>query len=368
MGTMNELLDLTAVRALTGRLAAVSPGTRWEALGAISTPELEPLSLRARSDLVSAALIADLPSGYARSAAVIRAALDDPGFRGWAMWPVTETVTTLALASGDDAHFDDALALLALLTPRLTSEFAIRRLLAHDLDRALAIVGDFTAHPDEHVRRLASEGTRSYLPWAIRVPALIARPATTVPILDALYRDDSDYVRRSVANHLNDLSRDGADLVVATAARWTGAPSATTPALVRHALRTLVKRGDAAALALLGFESGALTVSPIELDAALVVAPGSLGFGFAVTNDADTAARVAVDYVVDYRKANGSLSAKVFKLAVRSLRPGETARFARRHAFRELTTRVHHGGVHAIEVQVNGRRSGRTEFTLELEP
>jgi 3-methyladenine DNA glycosylase AlkC len=107
--------------------------------------------------------------------------------------------------------------LIAELTPRLTGEFAIRRLLVHDPDRALAAALGWTGHPDEHVRRLASEGTRSYLPWAVRVPALVQRPEATLPILDALYRDPSEYVRRSVANHLNDLARHAPDLVVDTA-------------------------------------------------------------------------------------------------------------------------------------------------------
>jgi 3-methyladenine DNA glycosylase AlkC len=365
MGTMNELIDVTALRALGRQLAAAAPSLEFSALAAITADDLAPLSLRERSDLASAALLADLPDSYGEATRVVRSALEDPGLRGWTIWPVTETVTTLALASGATADFDDALALLAELTPRLTSEFAIRRLLEHDLDRALAVVAGFTTSPDEHVRRLASEGTRLYLPWAIRVRSLLARPEATLPIIDALYRDESDYVRRSVANHLNDMSRDNPALVVATASRWAEHPAPTTDAVVRHALRTLVKRGDAAALALRGFAPAPLTVSPVELDAAVVAPQGSLGFAFAVTNDGPDPARIAVDYLVDYRKANGSLSGKVFKLATPLLAAGETVRFSRRHSFRELTTRVHHPGVHAIEAQVNGQRSGRAEFLLE---
>jgi hypothetical protein len=160
---------------------------------------LEALSLRERTDLVSAALVEALPADYPTAAAIVRGLLADPAFRGWG-WPVGETVTTLALADGSTGAFEDALALMAELTPRLTSEFPIRRLLEADLGRALPLVLTWTRHPDEHVRRLASEGTRAYLPWAIRVRALLADPAATVPIIDALYRDPSDYVRRSVAN------------------------------------------------------------------------------------------------------------------------------------------------------------------------
>src|SRR6185312_8644794 len=97
------------------------------------------------------------------------------------------------------AAFDDAMAVMAELTPLLSAEFAIRTLLRHDLDRALPVVQEWTAAPDEHVRRLATEGTRPYLPWSVRVPQILARPGVTVAILDALYRDESAYVRRSVA-------------------------------------------------------------------------------------------------------------------------------------------------------------------------
>jgi 3-methyladenine DNA glycosylase AlkC len=201
------------------------------------------------------------------------------------VWPVGETVTTLALADGSTGAFDDALALMAELTPRLTSEFPIRRLLEADLGRALPLVLTWTRHPDEHVRRLASEGTRAYLPWAIRVRALLADPAATMPIIDALYRDPSEYVRRSVANHLNDLNRHAPELVVATAARWLADPAPTTPSVVRRGLRTLIKKGYPAALALLGFASVDVAVSAPEIDAAAVDLPGELGFSFSVTNN-----------------------------------------------------------------------------------
>ena len=144
-------------------------------------------------------------------------------------------------------------------------EFAIRRFLAADLDRALAKILPWTGSGDEHVRRLASEGTRPFLPWAVRVAALTSSPEKTVPILDALRTDPSEYVRRSVANHLNDLSRHNPGLVVQTAARWLERPDTNTAWVVRHGLRTLVKRADPGALALMGFSDATVRVSPITV-------------------------------------------------------------------------------------------------------
>ncbi|MCU1403978.1 MAG: alkylation repair protein [Glaciihabitans sp.] len=365
MGTMNELLNAAAVQRLRGQLSTVAPEVEWPALDATVTG-VDGLSLRARSDLISEALLADLPRHYETVAAIFRAALRDPGFSGWLIWPVSETVTTLALESAAPDAFEDGLTLLAELTPRLTAEFAIRRFLEADLDRALAVVATWTRNPNEHVRRLASEGTRSFLPWAIRVRVLLARPEATLPILSELRSDSSDYVRRSVANHLNDLARQSPDLVTATAAEWMGDQRQDTAWVVRHGLRSLVKKGDPAALAIMGFEAATLTVSPIHLHNTPVPLPGSLSFSAEITNDSAVPVRLAVDYVVQYLKANGRLAGKVFKLTVAEVAPGATLRLQKSHAFRQMTTRVHYPGDHAIELQVNGQRYERVGFSLGM--
>ncbi|MET1155775.1 MAG: DNA alkylation repair protein, partial [Arthrobacter sp.] len=213
------------------------------------------------------------------------------------------------------------------------------------------------------VRRLASEGTRAYLPWAIRVPEITDRPAATLPILDALYRDPVEDVRRSVANHLNDLARHAPDEVVATAARWLAAPDANTPRVVRHGLRTLLKKAHPGALELLGFPPASLAVTPPRLDRTVVELPGELAFDFEVSNTGPAEARLAVDYVVHYAKANGTAE-KVFKLGTAVLGPGESRTFSKRHAFRQMTTRVHHAGDHALQLQVNGVRYPAAGFTV----
>jgi 3-methyladenine DNA glycosylase AlkC len=256
--------------------------------------------------------------------------------------------------------------LLAQLTPRLTGEFAIRRFLAADLDRALVDIRPWTLSEDEHVRRLASEGTRPFLPWAIRVGALTASPEMTVPILDALRRDPSEYVRRSVANHLNDLSRHNPELVVQTAQRWLSEPDANTLWVVRRGLRTLVKKADPDALALMGFPEARVHVSPISVVDETVILPGALDFFFAVTNDGDAQVRLAIDYAVFYVKSSGSLSEKVFKLTTRDLAPGERIELRKRHAIHQMTTRVHYAGTHLIELQINGRRYSRRPFEVEI--
>ncbi|WP_104175003.1 DNA alkylation repair protein [Arthrobacter sp. Y81] len=370
MGAMNELIDRAAVGLLVRVLTDASPGTSWTNVTAAGGA-LDHLSLRGRTDHVSQGLLADIagaagPRGkYPTAARIFRRALKDADFTGWTLWPVTETAVTLALDSTESGDFDDCLRLLAELTPRLTGEFAIRRLLAADLDRALAVVLTWTAHPDEHVRRLASEGTRPYLPWAVRIPGLIERPGATIPILDALYRDPQEYVRRSVANHLNDLARHSPEAVLAAAAAWAAEPDGNTQWVIRHGLRTLVKKAHPGALALQGFAPASLKVTPPRLDRSVVELPADLAFEFEISNTGSDPARLAVDYIVHYMKANGSQSEKVFKLAALTLHPGETRTVSKRHAFRQMTTRVHHAGSHGLELQINGVRYAHTQFLVE---
>ena len=359
MPTADELLNAAAVTGLARVLSVDAPAVLDAAT------RLDGLGLRERTDLVHDALLADLPDSYAKFEAVIRKALRDSGFTGWMIWPVTEAVTSRALEAGTGEAFDRALALLADLTPRLSAEFGIRRLLDADLGRALPIVLTWTAHPDEHVRRLATEGTRPLLPWAKRVRAIFDDPAAAVPVLDALHRDPSEYVRRSVANHLNDISRRDPDLAAATAERWLADADAPTRRLVRHGLRTLIKQGHPRALALLGFPPAeGLVVTGPELDSTTVPVGGQLGFSYVVENTGDSPAAVAVDYVIHHRKANGSTTPKVFKLTTRTLAPGERVTLARTHSFKVITTRVYHVGEHAIALQVNGEAFGRSAFTL----
>ncbi|MFG3496894.1 DNA alkylation repair protein [Streptomyces sp. NPDC047928] len=359
MPTADELLGTDTVAALADCLARAlnAPADETRRRAAL----LAGLSFSGRVAAVRDAVLADLPPAYPDFARVLRTALEDPEFTGWMTFPVTEAVAVRGLDV-----FEPALALLAELTPRLTAETAVRPFLRADQARALRTITDWTGHPDPHVRRLASEGTRPRLPWAVRLPSLIADPVPALPLLDALHRDDSDYVRRSVANHLNDISRDHPAVAVAAAARWLGGGGdPTTLRVVRHGLRTLVKNGDADALTLLGHSPDV----PVDVTGPHVTTPtvrvgDHLVFDCAVTHTGDRTAEVVIDYVIHHMKANGTRTPKVFKLTTRSLAPGETWTATRRHSFRPITTRRYHPGTHVLQLQVNGMTRGEASFTL----
>ena len=364
MPTAEEMLSTASVLALGKCLASVDRSLKFTQLKATPTA-LADATFSERGRLVRDALLVDLPPGFAPAEKIFRQALEDPNFTGWMIWPVTEAVAVRAVESGE---IEAGLQLLAELTPRLTAEFALRTFLSADLDRTLAVVQTWTDHPDEHVRRLASEGTRARLPWAPRVAGLVERPEVTRPILEALRRDDSEYVRRSVANHLNDLSRLDPALAVNMASGWLADPAPTTERLVRHALRTLIKAADPGALALLGFKAPAgLVVDGPVLDVSGVVVGETLAFEFSAHNRGAAELRLAIDYVVHHVKANGTLAPKVFKLTTRTLAPGESATIGKRHSFKPISTRRYYPGEHALELQINGRTFGRSTFTLTLE-
>ncbi|WP_029067993.1 DNA alkylation repair protein [Jonesia quinghaiensis] len=361
----DELLGREAAATLVDVLATVAPERDLAAVRA-AADALDGLALRERSDLLRDALLTTFPDSYRDLATVARAAhAHTDAFAGWLIWPVTSAVAVRAVDDGSPQVFDDAMDVLAVLTGRLTSEFAIRTLLLRDWERAMGIVQGWVSSQDHHVRRLASEGTRPFLPWGVRVPQLMVQPEATLPVLDALYRDESDYVRTSVANHLNDLSRNNPDLVVSTVRRWLADPAPTTDAVVRRALRTLVKRGDPAALDVLGFSTSAtIEISGPVVGAAHVAIGESLPFAGHVKNIGTEPANVLVDYVVYHHKANGTQTSKTFKLTSRTLAPGEVLQLSRSHSLKLITTRRYHPGPHAIALQVNGVATEPVPFML----
>ncbi|MBT2543805.1 DNA alkylation repair protein [Streptomyces sp. ISL-44] len=362
MPTADELLSAETVRNLA-RLLARAAGRRTSPALRARADALDGLTYSGRVAAVRDAVLADLPEDWAAFEAVVRTALADPGFEGWMTFPVNEAVAVRGLEA-----FEPGLALLHDLTPRLTAESAVRPFLRADPARALAVVRKWTDDPDPHVRRLASEGTRPRLPWAPQLPAFVADPRPALPVLDALYRDESEYVRRSVANHLNDISRDHPELAVETAARWLteAASTGTTDRVVRHGLRTLIKAGRPETLTLLGHSPDV----PVTVKGPVVAAPRIavgeyLVFDYAVTNTGGLPAELVVDYVVHHTKANGSRTPKVFKLTTRTLAPGETLTGTKRHSFKPITTRRYHSGEHLVQLQINGRVRGEAVFSLD---
>jgi len=319
---------------------------------------LDTLSIMERVRHIADALRAALPGDYVVALDVVRAMAPrlTHGFQAMA---VTEYVARYGL---DD--FDRSMEALADLTRFGSAEFAIRPFLAADTPRALAIMMRWTGSADEHVRRLASEGARPRLPWAARVPALKADPTLAAPILEELKADPSLYVRKSVANHLNDIAKDRPDWLLERLAEWSQ-DDARTVWIIRHALRTLIKKGDPRALALIGVGHGAaVSVRNFAITPAAV----HLGDRIAITANIASASpdnqRLVVDYRIHYARAGGKSAAKVFKLKTFELAAGETASLVISQTIRDFSTRRHHPGRHEVELIVNGQVMATAAFEI----
>ena len=346
------------VKALAGSLAAAWPDFPEEGFVAQAGSGLEPLALLARVGHVAAALRQALPDAFPTAAAVVHRALEAPDVTGWMTLPLGYYVADHGLAQPDVA-----LPLLAALSPRFSSEGPIRPFIELHPEVTFGYLRRWATDPDPHLRRLVTEGTRPRLPWAPHLRGFIADPGPTLEFLDLLHDDESEYVRRSVANHLNDIAKDHPDLAVRTARRWqsTGTPGSAW--VIRHGLRTLVKQGHPQALALLGFDRPdgvsvtGLTVSPEELP---IGAATLLSFTVATTSSA----RLVIDYAVHHAGATGTRRPKVFKLTTRTVDPGRPQTITRRHPFRESSVRRLYPGPHRIDLQVNGHTLASTSVTL----
>lgn len=354
------------VEKLAQRLLAVYPAFPATQFIAEVTPQLAPLELKGRIAVIAAGLHRHLPPDYPTAMRLLLTLLDAPPAEvegmfadGWLLWPIAAFVEHYGLE-----HLDESLQAMHAITQRHTAEFAIRPFLLRYPEQTMAALRVWVRDPSFHVRRLVSEGTRPRLPWAARLPAFLADPAPVLTLLEVLKDDPSDYVRKSVANNLNDIAKDHPELILTTLARWQQGASDERRWIIRHALRTLVKQGHPEALRLLGAEAPEVELLALELT------PASLRIGETVTiavtlrSTAAAAQQLVVDYVLHLPGARGAARAKVFKLRSQALAAGATLRLLKQHSFAPVTVRRLYPGPHRIAVQVNGVILGEAEVQV----
>jgi len=329
--------------------------------------------LKARAQLIADQVYLALPDRQAERDPIMLAMLhpledyetgfesDKDGVRGWGVMPLSLVVGQHGL--GD---FDASVALLGEMTKRASSEFAIRYFLLSDQDRTLRLMKPWLTDPNQHVRRLVSEGTRPRLPWAMQLPQLVADPSPMLPYLEILRDDDEEYVRRSVANHLNDVAKDHPDLVAELARSWLVDADRNRERLVRHACRTLIKQGHPQTLEAFGFIPPKLELSALEIETPALTLGNKFGFSAELRSVSDEPQSLVVDYLVHFRKANGSLVGKVFKWKTLTLGPMEIRSLQRSHSIRKITTRRYYAGTQGLSLRINGRDFGYAEFELDV--
>ena len=338
-------------QAIARMVAAVHPAFDTDAFLHDALSGYEALALMPRGSQIARALRRHLPSDYAHALAIVLASAEQPHGRNPALSLASFLYLphTVFVAEFGLGHFELSMRAQHALTQRFTAEFSIRPYLKHHPEATLARLMEWTRDPNEHVRRLVSEGTRPRLPWASRLPAFQRDPAPVLALLERLKDDPALYVRRSVANNLNDIGKDHPALLADTATAWLKGASPQRRWIVQHALRTAVKRGDAGALAALGFGASAeVALGQASVEPACAVVGGKVAVTFEVTN----------------LSGQAQTRAKVFKLKTLDLAPHATERVGKQISLAEMTTRTHYAGVHRVDAILNGRAQAIGSFDL----
>lgn len=356
------MVDRDVVEDIAARVAVIAP--EFDAAAFISDlmAALPDLELKPRIEAIARRLRAGLAAEWRQALDVVVAvARREPPIGGFAAWPLCTFVEIFGVADPDVS-----LPAMEHLTKRASCEFAIRPFLRDHWDAAYAQLMTFTEHADESVRRLPSEGTRPRLPWGMGVPRLKEDPMPGLALIERLRHDPSETVRRSVANHLNDIAKDHPDIVTKTVRRWSR-ESATDPKMVSHALRTLVKNGDAGALGVLGFTTDA----EIEVDR-FEITPGSVEMGHHIHLTAEVRStsgksqRLVIDFVIHHVNASGATSPKVFKWTTLELAAGDTATLTKRRLIQQASTRTYRAGSHRVDLQIAGTNAATAAFAVNV--
>jgi 3-methyladenine DNA glycosylase AlkC len=354
---LKDIYSDTFMDKLAHKIKAEQPDFPSEAFKALVFADgWESLALKQRMRRISESLSAMLPPGYREALDILmRAAV---GCRGFEHMFFPDYVELRGL---DDP--EASVPALATFTKYSSSEFAVRPFIRKYPDLLREQLKVWTADPDEHVRRLASEGCRPRLPWAMALNEFKDDPFPVLKVLELLKEDGSEYVRRSVANNLNDISKDHPGLVMEIARQWYGRHP-HTDWIVRHACRSLLKRCDPEALRFFGFvPAESISVSGLALSTEEVSIGGTFTAAFKIVNSGDSPSLLRIEYAIDFVKANGSRSRKLFKLSEKEYSPGETpVKF--NHRFEQLTTRKHYPGEHVLAIIVNGEQMSNISFML----
>lgn len=260
--------------------------------------------------------------------------------------------------------FNNSMEALKYFTQFGSSEFAIREFLKRDFDKTIKVMNDWAEDKNHHVRRLASEGCRPRLPWSFKLDEVIKNPKVTLSILEKLNSDEELYVRKSVANHLNDISKDNTDWMLQILNGWDK-NNANTYWIIKHASRTLIKKGNIQSLSLFDFEKNVkVNVAEFKLNKTKLKLGEVLQFDFDVISEKSKSQKLVIDFAVHYVKKSGERSAKVFKLKEIDLKPKQTISISKKHRFQDFSTRKHYSGKHIIEILINGISVHKKQFEL----
>ena len=364
MGLIKDIYSRSFYDRFCQTMALVIPSfDKGKFIDLIYSDEFKNMEWKERMKHTTRVLHNFLPEDYTEAVLMIEKIIDQLraenfGEDGLAFVFLADYIETYGL---DD--FDTSVKAFEIVTQFISCEFAVRPFLIKYGHRMIDQMVVWSRHESYKVRRFASEGSRPRLPWAMAIPALKKDPRPLLPLLENLKNDPSEYVRRSVANNINDIAKDYPGLVIELAGRWKGV-SKQTDAIIKHGSRTLLKQGHTEILKHYGLLSTSIAVTGLTILTPEVKIGDSLEFTFNLQNQSDKVQIVRLEYGIYYRKAKGHLARKVFKISEKSYQPGETAVVRRKQSFRLITTKVFYPGQHQLSVIVNGEEKDIQPFEI----
>ena len=367
---MKDGLGKDAINRIAMGLSASWPEFDSQGFKKSAITGIDKLELKQRVQHLIAALHQFLPNDFCKAAEILSRVPESWNFgdpnnsiRSFAAWPIIDYAAEYGLEEPEVS-----LDLLGKLTHLHTAEFAIRYFILRYPDLCFAKFDQWILLESEHIRRLVSEGTRPRLPWGIRLQPFCEDPSSVLPLLERLNKDPSDYVRRSVANNINDISKDNPDIAVTLCSNWMPEATKQTQWIIRHAMRSLIKSGRPDVFPLLGFtENPKLSIGHLELVKNQIKLGELLDFEVTITSKSNNKQRLAIDFAIHHQKANGQLSPKVFKWKETDLKPGETIQISKKHPMRKINTRKYYSGVHKVELIINGQEIKSLNFHLSCQ-
>lgn len=365
----DALCNPEKVEKIATEIKAVYPDFKQEGFTKEVLEPFPQLELKARMYHIRDMLTIHLPQDYREAMNILLQALPealdntkgDDDFGDFIYAPYGEFVSFHGCCV---EHLDVSLQALREISKRFSVEFAMRDFINAFPTETLEMLEACSLSENYHERRLASEGLRPKLPWAKKLSLDHTEP---LRCLENLFYDNTRYVTRSVANHLNDIAKIDASLVVSTLKRWKSSGKQKPEEMeymINHALRTLVKQGDENALELLGYVPNPhIEVDDLMLHHKEVSVGEALIFDFKLEAKEDT--KLMIDYIIHFRIKAGTLSPKVHKFKKVSLRKGESLTLQKKHPFKaNMTTRTFYEGEHKVALQINGRLYASSMFIL----
>lgn len=319
------------------------------------------LEMKDRVRLLSGKLHEYLPQDYQKACKILLKTLksekNPSGLSGVIVWPLTQFVEDYGLED-----FDFSLLALKEMTSRHTSEFAIRPFLRADDQKVFKHFYEWKKDPDEHIRRWVSEGTRPHLPWGMSVPALKENPERSLDLILDLAYDESEYVRKSVANHINDISHFNPKLAI-KALNSIHQTHIDQKRLVKRAARTMLKNNITKAFALCGYTSSPrIDAKTFKVSPQKIREGESLSFRLKLTSHKKQ--KIQISFRMSFPRKNKTYSDKIFHLKDVELKKGEVWEFEKKQTFKKVTTRRHYPGKYPVALRLNGKEFAESKFQL----